>query len=171
MKCFFTYLEKIYIFVKEKRNLFPFDVWACGDIEPLPNLNRNNYSTITYSKSTTYHINGDYGIIATNTTNNKKSYIRYWIDNISHLIGHTISFSCNVKTLNEPLDEVIYQYDGTSYTKSLTEIPRNTENNYYVTAIVKDTTIAFWIGIDFHNIVNQGASFYTDNWRLLINDS
>ena len=159
---------EINLSVKEKRNLFPFDVWALGDIEPLPNLNRGNYSTITCSKSTTYHTNGNYGIIVTNTTNNKKPSVRYWIDDISHLIGQTISFSCDVKTLNDPLIATIYQYDGTNYSVIKTEIPTNTENNYHVTTTVKDTTTALWIGIEFKNLVNQGTSLYTDNWILLI---
>ena len=51
-----------------------------------------------------------------------------------------------------------------------TEIPTNTENSYHVTTIVKDTTIALWIGIEFQTAQQAGETFYTDNWELIINN-
>ena len=62
--------------VKEKRNLFPFNVWALGDITPLPNLNKNNQTTISYDKTTEYNTNGDYGLKCINSANNKRPYVR-----------------------------------------------------------------------------------------------
>lgn len=126
---------------------------------------------ITYDKTINFHTNGNYGIIATCTTNGKQPYVRYWFEEVSNLIGQTISYSCDVKSLNDPLSICIYQYDGTNYANSRIEVPVNTEGEYVITTNVNNTTIALWIGIEFKNSVNQGDSFYTDNWELFINDS
>ena len=153
--------------VKEKRNLFPCNLWALGDIEPLPDLNRNNYSMVSYSKTTTYHTNGNYGLIATCTKNDYRSYIRYWINDVSELIGETISYSADVKT-TKALNLKIYQYDGSTYSSTSVTIPENNENRYIVTTNVKDTTTALWIGIEFQTAQQEGETFYTDNWELKI---
>ena len=62
----------------------------------------------------------------------------------------------------------IYQYDGSKYTFDLVHIPENSENKYTLTTIVKDTTTALWIGIEFQTAQQEGETFYTDNWELKI---
>ena len=130
-------------------------------------MNKNNYSKISYSKTTTYNTNGNYGIIATNTRNDQKPYLRYWFDDVSELIGKTISYSSDVKT-TKSLILFIYQYDGSKYTFDLVHIPENSENKYTLTTIVKDTTTALWIGPEFQTAQQEGETFYTDNWELKI---
>ena len=124
---------------------------------------------VSYSKTTTYHTNGNYGLIATCTKNDYHSYIRYWINDVSELIGETISYSADVKT-TKALNLKIYQYDGSTYSSTSVTIPENNENRYIVTTNVKDTTIALWIGIEFQTAQQEGETFYTDNWELIINN-
>ena len=155
--------------VKEKRNLFPHNLWTGGDSGELPNLNRNNYATITYNTTTEYHTNGNYGIITTNTKDNFRPYLRYWIEDISSWIGNTISYTADVKT-TKPLSLCIYEYNGSSYLSSKTSIPANSENTFTVTHTITSTAIALWIGIEFQTVQNIGEYFYTDNWNLILND-
>lgn len=153
--------------VKEKRNLFPYDVWSLGDITPLPNLNRNGWATITYDKTSEYHTNGKYGLIATNTTNNKRPYVRYYFTEVSELIGEVISYSADVKT-TKTLKLCIYQYDGSNYNGTDVVIPENSDGNYIVTTTISQDTLALWIGIEFQIAQQEGETFYTDNWELKI---
>lgn len=124
---------------------------------------------VSYSKTTTYHTNGNYGLIATCTKNDYHSYIRYWINDVSDIIGEVISYSADVKT-TKSLKLCIYQYDGSNYTGASVVIPKNNENRYIVTTNVKDTTTALWIGIEFQTAQQEGETFYTDNWELIINN-
>ena len=122
---------------------------------------------VSYSKTTTHHTNGNYGLIATCTKNDYRPYIRYWINDVSELIGETISYSADVKT-TKALNLKIYQYDGSTYSSTSVTIPENNENRYIVTTNVKDTTTALWIGIEFQTVQQEGETFYTDNWELKI---
>ena len=151
--------------VKEKRNLFPFNVWALGDITPLPNLNKNNQTTISYDKTTEYNTNGDYGLKCINSANNKRPYVRYWIDDVFELIGKTISYSADVKN-SQALKICIYEYDGSNYDSSQVQIPENSEDTFTATRTIASTTVALWVGVEFKQTQNQGAYFYTDNWCL-----
>lgn len=153
------------ISVKEKRNLFPFNVWALGDITPLPNLNKYSSSTISYDKTTEYVSNGNYGLKCINTGNNTRPYVRYWIDIDSEWINKTIQFNVNVKT-TFALSLRIYEHDGSRYTNTNVDIPENSEDTFTVTSTIASTTIALWIGIEFQKNQNEGAYFYTDNWCL-----
>lgn len=156
---------EINLSVKEKRNLFPYNVWALGDITPPPNLNRNGWATITYDKTNEYHTNGNYGLIATNTTNNKRPYVRYYFTEVSNLIGEVISYSADVKT-TKTLKLCIYQYDGSNYNGTDVVIPENSEGNYIVTTTISQDTTALWIGPEFQTAQQEGETFYTDNWQL-----
>ena len=155
--------------VKEKHNLFPHNLWTGGDSGELPNLNRNNYATITYNPTTEYHTNGNHGIITTNTKDNQRPYLRFWINDISEWIGNTILYSTDVKT-TKPLSLVIYEYDGSTYKSSRVAIPENSDGNFQVTRTISSTAIALWLGIEFQTVQNQGEYFYTDNWKLFIQD-
>ena len=124
---------------------------------------------VSYSKTTTHHTNGNYGLIATCTKNDYRPYIRYWINDVSELIGETISYSADVKT-TKTLNMKIYQYDGSTYSSTSVTIPENNENRYIVTTNVKDTTTALWIGLEFQTAQQEGETFYTDNWELIINN-
>ncbi|MBQ6100594.1 MAG: hypothetical protein IJL02_12125, partial [Methanobrevibacter sp.] len=163
--------DDLTMFVKEKHNLFSHALWALGDITPLPDMNKNNYAAITYNKTTDYHTNGNYGLIASCDTNGKRPHVRTWYTSLSGLIGKTISFSCDVKSLEDPLIAIIYQSDGTTFRASSLQVPANTERNYVVTTTVYDTTVSLWIGVEFKNAVNENHSFYTDNWKLFLHDS
>ena len=123
-------------------------------------------SFASYNKTSTYHTNGNNGLIVTSPQDNKRPYFRYKITDISNLIGKTILFSCDVKSLTDLLNITIYQNNGNNYSVTKTEVPANTENSYNVTTTVANETVYVLVGIEFKNSVNQGASFYTDNWRL-----
>ena len=133
---------------------------------PLPNLNKNNYAAITYNKTTDYYTNGNYGLIASCTQNGKRPYIRTEFEPVSNLIGKTISYSCDIKSLNNPLTVTIFQNNGTTYSVTKSYVPTNTDDTYTITTLVKDDTILLLIGIEFQENVNANASFYTDNWCL-----
>lgn len=130
-------------------------------------MNRNGYATVSYNTTTEYHTNGNHGILATNTTNNKRPYIRLWISDISTLIGNTISYTADVKTVYA-LKLCIYEHDGSNYTGHNVIIPANSEDTFTVTCAVASTTTALWTGIEFQSAQNQGDYFYSDNWILEI---
>ena len=134
-------------------------------------MNKNNYAAITYNQTTDYHTNGNYGLIASCSKDEFRPFLRTWFEPVSNLIGETISFSCDVKSLNDPLTVTVYQYDGSTYSSSRINVPANTESRYVVTTTVANTTIALWLGIEFQQRVNTGNNFYTDNWKLFLHDS
>ena len=80
-----------------------------------------------------------------------------------------ISYSADVKT-TKSLKLCIYQYDGSNYTGTSVVIPENSEGNYIVTTTISQDTTALWIGIEFQTAQQEGETFYTDNWELIINN-
>lgn len=90
------------------------------------------------------------------------------MEDISDWIGNTITYTADVKT-TKPLSLYIYEYNGSNYINSRTNIPSNSEDTFTVTHNISTAAIALWIGIDFQTTQNYGEQFYTDNWRLIIN--
>ena len=157
----------MHYFVKEKRNLFPFNVWALGDIIPLPDLDTHSGGSISYQSITDCSQCSNYQLKLTVSTSNTRPYVRYRFNDVSDLIGKQVSYAAYVKT-TEPLKLGIYQHDGSSYSSSQVDTPGNTEDIYSVSSTVSEDTVSLWIGVEFKQAQNQGAYFYTDNWSLMI---
>ena len=164
MKCFFTYLEKIYIFVKDKTNILPHNIWTCGDysqnIDNLP-INKNNITTFS-SFSKAFSSNGEYSIKLTRT-----EQATYWFTALynytvnSEDLNKTITFTADVK--NELTGTASIQLQPTNGTLISVNIPAG-ESTITVSTTLTNTTGRAILG--FPGIVT--GDLYVDNLRLTI---
>ena len=155
--------------VKEKRNLFSYELWTGGDYGTPTELNQNVSPGISYSVSSEYSANGNKSIKSIISSTAGSHYLRVKINDVSEILGETIKFTANVKT-DYGLYLVIYAFNGSDFSSHKTSIPSNSTNYFNVTYTVPMDTVYLWIGIDFQPLApqNPGNYYYTDDWSLEI---
>lgn len=160
--------DDLTMFVKDKNNLFSFNLWACGDYSSYLGFNNNGGAGyISANKSNEWSSNGNYSA-KTIMDSSKSGYIRFNLTDVSNLLGKTIKFSCDLKT-ESPLNMRIFYKIGADYQYVTTDIPRNVEGNFEVEYFVNDNVSQLLFNINHViNVSTEDIIFYTDNWCLTI---
>ena len=150
--------------VKDKDNLFSYNLWGLGDYSDTLGFNQNS-SQITVSKSNEYSYNGDYSAKAS-VPAGVMGYLRFVPSDIQDLIGKTITFSAYVKTADALKLRIYDQYGGSSYPTTV-DIPSNSDGCFSVSITVNSESegILFQLQSESSNNVR---TFYTDAWSLIV---
>ena len=162
MKCFFTYLEKIYIFVKDKNNLFTYSQWSCEDDSSIT-IQSNAILTI----SDEYSNIGTYSIKAT-IAENYTQYNQYISQGVSaepetEYVGSCAIFNpdCNV--------DLILLETAKDHSQTMNLVRIHKSDNPQILSVSK-TTLAT---VNFVEVRVRAAPtvigqlFYADNFKII----
>ena len=157
----------IWILVKDKTNLFNYNIWSCGD----KNHNLSDFyisSTGNTSLSDEHPVNGDYCIKAIRITPGDTSNIYLTCDiDVTEYQGKTVLLEADV--LNTSASSISLQLNDKLGGIGYVSIPANSSmETYSCTVQLNENATSLTSLISINSNVTSEEPIFTDNWRLSI---